>query len=92
MDVNIVYKLLLIHLYNKHTVTFLYMHCFTEVHDTEREQGIQAYDQDKEFTRNTIAFGRISDGPPAIHHPKDMYPPKPTVPGNNSQLILIIHG
>ena len=33
--------------------------------------------------QNTIAFGRLSDGPPAIHHPKDMYPPKPTVPGKN---------
>ncbi len=61
---------------------------FAEVLREEREFGQEMYDQDTECVKDTVAFGRRSEGPPNLFYPRDIEPKKPTKPldyevGNN---------
>ena len=61
---------------------------FAEVLKQERDMGRKLYDQTQETIKETIAFGRRSQGPPSIYYPSGSEHVKPTEPasyevGNN---------
>ncbi|CAG2200171.1 unnamed protein product [Mytilus edulis] len=58
------YRLLLIH-----TVPSLKLLDRQEVGKTETDQARRVYDQEQEKIRETIAFGRRSEGPPELYYP-----------------------
>ena len=42
---------------------------FSEVLKGERDAAKKIYDQEQEKIRETVAFGRRSEGPPALYYP-----------------------
>ena len=64
---------------------------FAEVQKGERDCGRQLYDQEREIIRETVAFGRRSEGPPNLYYPREISAREPTRPGkmNNSQIRRI---
>ncbi|XP_060074068.1 leucine-rich repeat-containing protein 72-like [Ylistrum balloti] len=56
-----------------------------EVAKSERELSNRIYDQDKEKIRDTVAFGRRSEGPPSIYYPAESN--QRNQPSTDSKLI-----
>ena len=40
------------------------------------------YDQEREIVRETVAFGRRSEGPPGLYYPREVSAKEATIPGN----------
>jgi len=53
-----------------------------EVGKNETDLARTIYDQDQEKIRDTVAFGRRSEGPPAIYYPGENQRRDPLTTGN----------
>ena len=54
---------------------------YAEVLKSERDVGRKQYDQSQDKIKETIAFGRRSEGPPCLYYPASREALLPTKPG-----------
>ena len=69
------------------TITVMIENLFSEVEKNERNNGWRLYQQDKDAVKETIAFGRRSEGPPSLYYPNDPDALKLTQPGETKILL-----